>query len=107
MNNIINPNYCNKCSKEIIFPQSTHWNMQNNEIYCLKCTGLIMILRDMWKEALENDNMKFFVIDVDDLLNALNDKEIGQFNKILETITFYRVNNGKSSHIKYKTKGNK
>lgn len=61
------------------------------------------ILKQVWQSLMDNDD-KYIVLAIDDILKRLNDTEIQIFNTILEKIIDGRVASGKSPLIQYKKK---
>lgn len=60
-----------------------------------------MTLKEKWGKKLKIRGLKFFVIKIDDLFEALDDRNIECFDKLLGAIEYYRIKKGKDPNNNY------
>lgn len=58
-------------------------------------------LKKRWLEDLKKDNIKFFVLKIEDLFNAFSEEEAEIFDDLLARHEKYRISLGKKPNNKY------
>lgn len=60
-----------------------------------------MGIKEEWLKQFENEEIKFFVLKVEDFLEILSEEEVKLFNSWLERHEQYRINKGKKPFNEY------